>query len=293
MHDSDLWDASSIVDAAGCDNRVLIVGAGKMGAAILQGLANVFKAGLITVCEPDEAQRADISRRFPGITVLASLNQIDDHTYGSDDWIVLAVKPQIIGSVLDDVNRIGLQATVISVAVGIPLAFFAEALPLAGIIRIMPNLPVMIGEGMILITASDRTPTEVVDAVAEAFTELGDVAYVEENQIDVGAAISGSGPAYFALVVSALEQAGIAAGLSASLARDLANTTMMGTADMIDMTGEDPLVIAQAVQSPGGTTQRAVAVLEDSGLTSMFKSAVDAAIARAHELADQTNDADL
>jgi len=286
MQDMDLWDASVVDESSLSDNRVLIVGGGKMGAAILDGLANVFEPGRITVSEPDDMRRAELQHRYAEINTISGLDQIEDHSYLAEDWIILAVKPQIMGEVLDDINRIGCQSVVISVAVGIAIEQLQESLPLASIIRIMPNLPVMIGEGMVLLAAGDRATSEQIDAVADACYELGDVSFIDEADIDICAAISGSGPAYFALVIDALEQAGVAAGLSSSLARELAITTMMGTADMLDMTGEDPLDLAKAVQSPGGTTERAVATLEEHGLSNMFASAIDAAIERARELKD-------
>jgi len=284
MQEMDLWDVSVVDDGALNDNRVLIVGGGKMGSAILDGLTNVFEPGRITVCEPDDMRRAQLHDHYPEVNMIAGLGQVEDHSYLAEDWIIIAVKPQIINEVLDDINRIGCQSIVISVAVGISIAQLQESLPLASVMRIMPNLPVMIGEGMVLLAAGDRATNEQIDSVADACFELGDVSFIEEADIDVCAAISGSGPAYFALVIDALERAGIDAGLSPSLARDLAVTTMMGTADMLDMTGEDPLELARAVQSPGGTTERAVAVLEERGLTSMFAAAINAAIERAREL---------
>ena len=290
MSDMDLWDMSHIdqnsMDAVLPGKRVLIVGGGKMGAAILDGFLSLFEPGHISVCEPDSQRRAELETRYPAIITFSHLDHIEDQMYGPEDWIVLAVKPQIMGSVLDDINRIGAQAVVISVAVGISITSLQESLPLATVIRIMPNLPVMVGEGMILLAASDQASDRQIDEVAEALFELGDVSFIKESDIDICAAISGSGPAYFALIIDAMEKAGANAGLPANLARDLALVTMMGTADMLDMTGEEPVELARAVQSPGGTTEQAVAVLEERGMTAMFDDAVKAAIERAAQLRD-------
>ena len=286
MHEFELWDNAPIDASLMSDKRVLIVGGGKMGTAILDGFVNLFAAGQLCVCEPDEMQRVELALRYPGLVTVPSLAQIDDHTYGADDWIILAVKPQIMDEVLDDINRIGCQALVISVAVGISIERLAASLPLATIIRLMPNLPVTIGEGMVLIAPGSRATDRQIDEVASACFELGDISLIEERDIDVCAAISGSGPAYVALFIEALEQAAINAGLPAELARDLVITTLIGTADLIDVTGDEPATLAKAVQSPGGTTERAVAVLAEADLPGLFDRAVQAAIARAAELRD-------
>jgi len=286
MQDFGLWDVSDIDASLMAQRRVLIVGGGKMGTAILDGFSNLFSAGCLTVCEPDDVRRQELSMRYPDMGTVSSLSHIEDHTYEADDWIILAVKPQIMDEVLDEINRIGCQALVISVAVGISIAQLQESLPLATIIRIMPNLPVMVGEGMVLLAPSQRATDAQIDEVAHACFELGDVSLIAEDDIDICAAISGSGPAYVALLIDALERAAIAQGLPANLARDLVITTLIGTADMIDVTGEEPTELAAAVQSPGGTTERAVAVLEQAGMADMFDRAVRAAIERAAELRD-------
>ena len=286
MQDLELWDVSPIDGSLAGQRRVLIVGGGKMGSAILDGLANIFDPTQMTVCEPDPARRAELVARYPALHATSTLSGIEDHTYGADDWIIVAVKPQIISDVLDEINRIGCQALVISVAVGVPIAQLAQSLPLATVIRIMPNLPVMIGEGMVLIAPSARATDQQIDEVAQACFELGDIALIEEADIDICAAISGSGPAYIALVIDALERAAVNAGLSEALARDLVLTTVIGTADMIDVTGDEPVALAQAVQSPGGTTERAVSVLDEVGLADLFDRAVAAAIERARQLAE-------
>jgi pyrroline-5-carboxylate reductase len=288
MQQFDLWGPSPIDDSLNSDKRVIIVGGGKMGTAILDGLIPLFEPGSLAVVEPDDARRTELRMRYPELSDLSSLSQIEDQTYGVDDWIILAVKPQVMGDVLDEINRIGCQATVISIAVGVSIAQLQSALPLATVIRMMPNLPVMVGEGMLLLAPSDTATQDQVDEVAEACFELGDIALIEEKDIDICAAISGSGPAYFALIVDALESAGIEAGLPPSLARDLAVVTMIGTGDMLEVTGEEPTALARAVQSPGGTTEQAVAILEDRGLKEMLAAAVQAAIERAAQLRDGT-----
>jgi pyrroline-5-carboxylate reductase len=284
MQDMDLWDDTFVDDLMVLGNRMLIVGGGKMGGAILEGFVDMVEAGCITVVEVDQARRSTLQERYPDIATVSRIDQIEDHTYGALDWIILAVKPQMMGEVLDEINRVGCQSVVISVAVGIAIDHLQKALPLASVMRIMPNLPVMVGEGTVLLAPGSSATGEQVEAVAEACCELGEVTIIDEEDIDICAAISGSGPAYFALIIDALEVAGTSAGLAPELARALAVNTMLGTAYMIDATGEDPLEIAQAVQSPGGTTERAVAVLGQHGLSEMFGQAVNAAIERARRL---------
>ena len=266
------------------ENRVLMVGAGQMGAPFIPLMLDTIGGESISVIDPSEDARRKVTDTFPDIATHSSLSQLEDNSFGADDWVLLAVKPNLIGKIADEVNRVGSQALIISIAVGVSLEQLEALFPFARIIRLMPNLAMLIGEGTALLAAGDRATQDDILHVGYMLEAGNEIFEIEESQIDVATAISGSGPAYCALVIDALKKAGAAEGLNERLAHDLACSTMAGTAMLLEALDHEPRELADAVQSPGGTTERAVAVLEERGLEPMFRDAVHAAVERAKEL---------
>ncbi len=262
-----------------------IIGGGRMGEAILAGLlaADLFKCDDVIVAEPDEARRHVLTERY-GVRCVAAGTE----ALSGADVSILAVKPQVLGSVVTDLS-VGLSPTlVISVAAGISCARIESLLaPGAAVVRVMPNAPAMVGEGMALISAGSEVTEEQVNVVVGLFSALGECVIIEELQQDVGTAISGSGPAYFALVVDALACAGVEQGMSRVVAQQLAVQTMLGTARLLLDTGAHPADIINEVASPGGTTVAALERLEANGVRFAFADAVNAALGRSKELGVQ------
>jgi pyrroline-5-carboxylate reductase len=157
--------------------------------------------------------------------------------------------------------------------------------PQASVVRVMPNVALMVGAGMSVVAGAAGTPDAEVELTCELFSCMGEAVAIEEDLIDAATAVSGSGPAYFALLARELSRAGSRAGLDPELAALLSRQTLVGASRYLDDTGLQPDHLMGAVTSPGGTTQAALQSLEQSGFPAAVSAAVTAAIARAKELA--------
>lgn len=253
-----------------------------MGEAILAGLiaAEAVTADRIVVAEPVAARRETLTAAH-GVTCVADGRLAVD----SADIVILAVKPQIIEAVVTSLSDALADALVVSIAAGISCARLESHLPDGtAVVRVMPNTPAMVGQGMAVVSGGTEASHEQVDLVRGVFALLGRAIVIDEHLQDAATAISGSGPAYVALFVDALARAGVRQGLTRQVAEELAVQTMRGTADLIEQTGQHPEQIMDAVSSPGGTTIAAIEALEAGGVRSAVFAAVDAAVKRAKEL---------
>jgi pyrroline-5-carboxylate reductase len=243
-------------------------------------------SGSLTVSDPVPAQVERLAREF-GVQGVADNRE----AVREADLVVLAVKPQQMAEVARGIapQLAERRRVVVSIAAGIRLADLARWLG-AGmpIVRTMPNRPALIGAGITAlyagsgVTAHDRDSVEALMAAAGATVWLD-----QESQMDVVTAISGSGPAYFFLLIEALESAGIASGMPASTARRLAVETARGSGLMAAESGEAPAVLREQVTSKGGTTAAALEVLEAAHVRDTFERAVAAATRRSAQLADE------
>ncbi len=264
------------------DTRLAVIGGGRMGEAIVAGLvrARALEPGAITVAEPDAPRREALAANHGVVCVPDGASAVIDA-----DVVLLAVKPQVIDGVVSELASALGGRVVVSIAAGISCARLEAALPDdARVIRVMPNTPALVGEGMALVSAGTGAGPDDVELVRALFDALGRALVVDERYQDAGTAISGSGPAYFALVVDALACGGVAQGLVRETAEALAIQTMLGTARMLQETGVHPEALIDGVSSPGGTTIAAVERLEARGVRAAFAEAVDAAVARSREL---------
>ena len=258
-----------------------VVGGGRMGGAIIGGLldSGAVIAEQISVVEPTDERRVDLTAKY-GVRCVA---------VGADalpaQIVILAVKPQIIDSVVTDLGRLLADSLVVSIAAGVSCLRLEGMLPDAtAVIRVMPNTPAMVGEGMSVVSGGTSATAKQVELVRALFATLGKSIELDERYQDAATAISGSGPAYFALVIDALARAGVRQGLPREIAQTLAVQTMLGTARLIDEGGMHPEALVDGVASPGGTTIAAVEVLEARAVRSAFAEAVAAAVHRAKEL---------
>ncbi|MDI6693384.1 MAG: pyrroline-5-carboxylate reductase [Anaerosomatales bacterium] len=262
--------------------RIAIIGGGRMGEAIVAGLlaSGAARPEEISVAEPNEDRRTVFESH--GVVAVP-----DGHEIVRDaDIVILAVKPQVIDAVLahlaDEVPR---EAIVVSIAAGVETRRIEALLPAGvAVVRVMPNTPAMVGAGMSVVCGGAAASDQAVEAVRSLFEALGTAIVLDERYFDVATAISGSGPAYVALVADALARAGVAQGLSKDVALALALQTIKGTAELIERTGSHPEALIDAVASPGGTTIAAVQVLEERAVRAAFGEAVAAAVRRAREL---------
>jgi len=263
------------------EGSLVVVGGGKMGEAIVGGLiaSGVIEAARVTVVEPTAGRRADLTKRFSVATVGDGAEALPA------DVVILAVKPQVIDSVVTALSDKLAATLVVSIAAGVSSARLEALLPdSSAVVRVMPNTPALVGEGMSVVSGGSNPTAEQVDLVRALFAALGEAIVLDERYQDAATAISGSGPAYFALVIDALSRAGVRHGLPREVAQTLAVQTMRGTAELLDATGTSPSDLMDGVSSPGGTTIAALEVLEARAVRAAVADAVSANVARAKEL---------
>lgn len=263
--------------------KIAFLGGGNMAAALIGGLLKTgWPAAQIVVAEP-VAARADWLQSSFGITVQATGAALP----GDADALVLAVKPQQMASALAGLS-LKPGALVVSIAAGVRLATLQRLLgPQVAYVRTMPNTPALLGAGITGLFAPAHTPAAARALAEQLLAAAGTCVWVDdEAQLDAVTALSGSGPAYFFLLVEALRDAGVALGLSAEVAAQLAAQTCVGAARMVGESGLDASVLRANVTSKGGTTEAAVQHLESAGIRAMFSAALQAADARAKALGD-------
>ncbi len=277
---------ATLDDGGTIPSPVILVGGGRMGEAIVSGLlaAGTLGPDDLVVVEPRDTRRDELSSRH-GVSTAPTLSEIGDRM----PTVVLAVKPQAMSDVLEQVGAALVQRKasplVISIAAGVSTARIESGLPRsARVVRVMPNTPAQVHEGMSVISGGAAATDDDVAAVIRLFSALGDVVVVEERHQDACTAVSGSGPAYVAILVDALARAGVSQGLSREVAQRLALQTVGGTAELLRESGMHPEELVDAVSSPGGTTIAAVAELERLGFRAAVGAAVAAAVRRAGEL---------
>jgi pyrroline-5-carboxylate reductase len=253
-----------------------------MGEAIVAGLvaSGALAPDRIVVADPSAARRASLASDY-GVVVVEDGREA---VLGAD-VVLLAVKPQVIDAVTTALAPSLTGALIVSIAGGISCARLESMLPGGtAVVRVMPNTPALVGEGMSIVSGGAEAADDQVALVAELFGCLGQVLVLDEHLQDACTAISGCGPAYMALVIDALARAGVREGLSRDVAQTLALATMRGTVRLIEETGQHPGQIIDAVSSPGGSTIVAVGELEARGVRAAFASAVHAAVERSREL---------
>ncbi|WP_457148529.1 pyrroline-5-carboxylate reductase [Mycobacterium sp. URHB0021] len=283
--------------------RIAIVGGGSIGEALLSGL---LRAGRhvkdMVVAEKDPARAKYLSDKY-SVLVTTVADAVDSATY-----IIVAVKPADVEAIVSGIADAAAKAesdaaeqVFVTVAAGVNTAYYENKLPAgAPVIRVMPNAPVVVGGGVSALSSGRFATAEHLKEVSAIFDAVGGVLTVPESQLDAVTAVSGSGPAYFFLLVEALVDAGVAAGLSRSVATDLVVQTMAGSAAMllerldeaqpagdvamgtaIDTTAAQ---LRATVTSPGGTTAAGLRELERGGLRAAVANAVEAAKKRSEQL---------
>jgi len=261
--------------------NILLVGAGKMGTAMLEGwLRFGTPVSKVAVIEPEPSERLD-ALVAQGLTLNAK-------TASNLAAAVIAVKPQTAPEAMPAVaSLLGNDTVVVSIMAGRTLRFLGDNLPEAAIVRAMPNTPAAIGRGITVAVPNARVSSaqrELVDALLAA---IGIVEWtLDESLMDAVTALSGSGPAYVFLLAECMARAGNLAGLPPVLANSLATATVAGAGELLGRSGLDPATLRQNVTSPGGTTAAALDVLtRERGLQPLLTEAIAAATRRSRELA--------
>lgn len=268
-------------------SKLGFIGAGNMARSLVGGLiADGCDPALIQLSDPEADQLQSLAQRL-GVCILADNGAVAEAV----DVLVLAVKPQVLPAVARELApRIAAsRPLVISIAAGIRSSDLARWLGSdTPIVRAMPNTPALVQSGATGLFARPGVSAAQRDLAESILRAVGLTQWVEEeDQLDLVTALSGSGPAYFFLVMEALQEAATRQGLPAETARLLALQTAFGASRMALESAEDAATLRQRVTSPGGTTEQALQVLEDGGLRRLMAQALEAAARRSRELAEQ------
>jgi pyrroline-5-carboxylate reductase len=258
--------------------RLLVIGGGRMGEALVGGLvaSGWAPAAEIAVVEVDARRRADLVDAHPGLVVTG--DPVDAEA------AVVAVKPADAVAAARAAGDAGARR-VLSIAAGVTVAALESALPDGvAVVRAMPNTPALVGAGASAIAAGRDAGEPDMAWAEEVLGAVGTVVRVPEAQLDAVTGLSGSGPGYVFLVAEALIEAGVLAGLPRPTSRALAVQTLLGAAQLLDATGEPPEVLRAQVTSPGGTTAAGLRALEAAGVRSAVMEAVVAATERSRAL---------
>jgi pyrroline-5-carboxylate reductase len=267
------------------ERKIAVLGAGKAGEALIAGLISSgwCQPSEIMATARHEERLAEVAERHGVDTTLSNVDAANGARV-----VVIAVKPQDIEGLLEEVgSALTSEQTVLSIAAAIPTSqierHLGEDVP---VVRAMPNTPATVHEGMAGVSAGAHAGEEHLAAAEEVLRSVGRSVRVDESYMDAITAVSGSGPAYFALLAESMIEAGILLGLSREVSTDLVVQTMLGTAKLLRDERMHPVELREMVTSPGGTTIAAIRELEQAGVRAAFLNAIQAAMERSKELAE-------
>ncbi|WP_147918664.1 pyrroline-5-carboxylate reductase [Ruania zhangjianzhongii] len=258
-----------------------LIGVGVMGEAVLTSLLTVVDPAQVRISDG----RPEHGRERAAAHGVRWVEQ-NVEAVACADVVIVAVKPKDVAAVLAEIDPVlGPEVLVVSIAAGIPTAFIESRLEApVPVVRVMPNTPATIGQGVSVMSPGSHTTDSHLDQVAQLLSGTGTVLRVPESDQDAVTAISGSGPAYVFYLIDALAEAGVLGGLSRATALELATRTVAGAGAMAAASGEHPVVLREQVSSPAGTTVAGVRALDQHGVRAGVVAAVEAARARSVEL---------
>jgi len=264
--------------------KIAIVGGGKMGSIIAQGLIahKIIFPKNITITDIDAA-KLDSLRSSLKVTV----SPHNEKAVKGADIIIIAVKPQNMAATLKEIcPAVNKSKVVISIAAGITTSFIEKSLTKGvRVVRVMPNTPALVSEGAAAVAAGRYAKANDIKLTRAIFNAVGISVEVKEKLMDAVTGLSGSGPAYFFLIIEALIEAGLKTGLSRALAKKLASQTMMGAARLCLESDKEPAQLREMVTSPNGTTFAGLKVMEEKNIRRIMVATVEAATNRSKELA--------
>jgi len=254
------------------------IGGGNMAEALIKGMTSHGMKGIL-LSEPSADRRTFLEQDY-GIKTTSSNREVAS----SCSLIVLAVKPQNMADVLEEITELVTEEkTVVSIAAGITLSYLRSKLKTKRLVRVMPNTPALVQEGMSVLSLCECFSDGDIARIREIFMSVGRVLTLKEEHMNAVTALSGSGPAFVALFAETMIEAGVKMGLSRDNAAELAIQTLIGTAKLLE-TGMPPQRLREMVTSPGGTTAAGLKVFEEEDLFSIVGEALQAAVKRAEEL---------
>ncbi len=263
--------------------KVGFIGAGNMGGAIIKGILRkrIISPDLIYISRKHPEYSANFAEQ--GVHVLGNNIELTNQV----DCVFLAVKPAILPDVLQEIREFLKDKLVVSIAAGWTFEMLQDALPdSARFVRVMPNTPLAVGEGMSLVSSHRTCTDEEFAFVRSIFEAAGKVVVLEDSVYMPANGISGCGPAFVYMFIEALADGGVRYGVPRALAYELAEQTLIGAAKMVQETGEHPGKLKDAVCSPGGTTIEGVFALESGGFRAAIIDAVGMTIEKTHKLAN-------
>ncbi len=265
------------------ERKVGFIGAGSMAQALLDGMlrAGAASADRLYASDPSAERRAVFAEKI-GDNVLADNLQLVE----ACEVVVLSVKPNVVPLVAEEIaDRITSGHLVVSIAAGVTLAALRDLLGTDRLIRVMPNMPALVGAGAAAYCTLDGATEQDAALAEEMLNAVGLCVRVEEKHMDAVTGLSGSGPAYVYLAIGALSDGGVEMGLPRQTATKLAAQTVLGAARMVLETGKHPGQLVDQIATPGGTTVEGLRALEDAGVRKAFADAVVAATEKSRRLA--------
>jgi len=254
------------------------IGGGNMAEAMIKGMLQSNIKDII-VSEPRAERRDYLTNTYKIKTTFDN-----KMTVKLSDIIILAVKPQNMEEVLDEIKEsLTDEKLIISIAAGITLSYLNSKLNKSKIIRVMPNTPALVQEGMSVLSMQECIHNKEMDVVRSIFMSIGKVLVLPEKYMDAVTALSGSGPGFLAYFVESMIEGGIKVGLDKTIASELAIQTFIGTAKLLE-TGLQPTKLREMVTSPAGTTAEGLKVCEEKNLKDIIISVIEAATRRSKEL---------
>ncbi|MFH0859582.1 MAG: pyrroline-5-carboxylate reductase [Candidatus Altiarchaeota archaeon] len=257
--------------------KVGVIGAGRMGSALIKGFMRAGIAGGDGIYASDEDE--DRLRTLGSVRTSTSNAEVARES----DIIFLAVKPDKVKKVLEEIKKDAKGKLLVSIAAGIKTSQIEKTVD-ARVIRVMPNTPAIVEAGAAAYCRGKKATDDDAETVEQFLSSLGIAMEVEESMMDAVTGLSGSGPAYVYLIIKALAEAGVEEGLKEDVALKLAAQTAKGAGEMVLKTGKRPQELIDMVCSPGGTTIEGLKVLESGKAAESFKKAVKAAAKRSREL---------
>ncbi len=262
-----------------------LIGGGVMGEALLSRLISceIYQPSEVIVSEPLLERRSYLEQEYKILAIADSSMAFAQAT----EVVFLAIKPQIFSAIAQELAGVienGSKQLIVSILAGVPLKQLEAAFPGLPVIRAMPNTPATVGAGITAICCGAYTKEKHTEVATKLFSAIGSVVEVPEHLMDAVTGLSGSGPAYVAMMVEALADGGVAAGLPRAIASTLALQTVLGTSRLLQESQMHPAILKDKVTSPGGTTIAGITKLEQAGFRSALIEAVKAATKRSQEL---------
>ena len=264
-----------------------MIGTGNMGSAILRGIvdAEYVKAGQIVAYDASSRRLRELEEDIPGVTAANNCLEVAENT----DLIILAIKPIYVNDVIDEIHSALNGKAVLSIAAGWTVSMLEKALngTTATYLRVMPNTPALVGEGMTAICDETTFSKEDFNYAKGIFDSVGKTKVLPERLFDGVVAVSGSSPAYVYMMIEAMADAAVREGIPRVYAYEMAAQSVLGSALMVLSSGTHPAALKDAVCSPGGTTIEAVKALEKNGFRSALMEAMDACARKSREMSKQ------